>query len=101
MAEIQVGTLAQAFTGRACGACVAPGLDPDIKEMMLDFELYGHLGTKWMAPRHNLLVNDVTMDEQACKGCLLGRNWFLKVPVSPCMKTDVSRDFQTHLRGVL
>ena len=25
-----------------------------------------------MAPRHNLLVNDVTMDEQACKGCLLG-----------------------------
>ena len=36
MALIQVGTLAQAFTGRACGGCVAPGLDPDIKEMMLD-----------------------------------------------------------------
>ena len=48
-------------------------MPPKLKDLFSGFEKYGHSGTRWINPRHNVLIDDMDFDMHNGIRCLKGQ----------------------------
>ena len=67
-------------------------MPPKLKDLFSGFEKYGHSGTRWINPRHNVLR---TLTCTTALDVWRDNRWLLKDPALPCMRTYFFQVFLT------